>query len=358
MSKNKIKIAVISGGLSNERKVSIKTGQQVFNNLSEEHYDKFLVEMTQDGIWLLSEDNLKLGENSAKAKALTIMHPDQGIAKNDLKNFDVVFLALHGRFGEDGKIQSILDILGIPYTGSGVLASALGMNKAKTAEFLRGTGMKTPKFLFLSDRNNIDLKAIDKMVKENINYPCVVKPNESGSSIGINIVKSFYDLEKAVNKAYKEDAQVLIEEFINGREITCGVLGNSNQTELSALPPVEVITDSIFFDYDAKYFSDKTQEICPANISTEQMEKVQGMAKRAHKALGCDGLTRSDFILKNNEFYFLEINTLPGLTEQSLCPKEAMAAGMTFAEFLDMQVKLAIKKSKKNEEKKLHFNEC
>jgi len=346
MLKNKIKIAVISGGLSNERKVSIKTGRQVFNNLSEENYDKFLVEITHDGKWLLSKNNLKLGSNSNKIKTLTLMHPNHGVAKNDLKDFDLVFLALHGRFGEDGKIQAILDILDVPYTGSGVLASALGMNKIKTMEFLKGMGVKTPNSLFFSNKQNIDLKVINKMIKENINYPCVVKPNESGSSIGVNIIKSFSDLEQAIYEAYKADDQILVEEFLKGREITCGVLGNSNQTELEALPPAEIITDRAFFDYKAKYFSNKTQEICPANISAEQSIKVKDLAKTAHKALGCDGLTRSDFILKDNEFYFLEINTLPGLTEQSICPKEAKAAGMTFAEFLDKQVKLAIIKSK------------
>ena len=347
MPNNKIKIAVINGGLSNEREVSIKTGQQVFNNLSDENYDKFLVEMTKDGRWLLSGDNLKLGAKFSGTKALTIMHPDKGIAKNDLNNFDIVFLALHGKFGEDGKIQSILDILGIPYTGSGVLASALGMNKAKTMEFISSIGIKTPKFLFLSDRQNIDLKKINKMIIKDINYPCIVKPNESGSSIGINVVNVFEDLEKAINKAYNEDGQILVEEFIKGREVTCGVLGNSNQTELEVLPPVEIIADSTFFDYDAKYFSEKTQEICPADISDKLTEEVQDLAKKIHKVIGCDGLTRSDFILKDNVFYFLEINTLPGLTEQSLCPKEAKAAGMTFAEFLDKQIKLAIEKNKK-----------
>ncbi len=299
-NKQKMKIAVVCGGLSNERDVSIKTGRQVFKNLNNEKYDKCLIEITEDGKWLLRGDSLETGTDTA-AKSLTIMHPDCGIAKNDLKGYDVIFLALHGKFGEDGKIQSILDILGVTYTGSGVFASALGMNKAKTSELVKGLKIKAPKFIFLSD-NNIDLQALDKKIKEEIKYPCVMKPNESGSSIGINIAKTFEDLEKAIIKARSEDDEILIEEYINGREITCGVLGNSNKTKLKALPPVEVIAENVFFDYDAKYFSEKTREICPAEISKEHAEKITALSKKIHFALGCCGLTRSDFILKDEVF--------------------------------------------------------
>ena len=343
-NKQKMKIAVVCGGLSNERDVSVKTGRQVFKNLDNEKYDKCLIEITEDGKWMLRGNSLETGIDAVE-KSLTIMHPDCGIAKNDLKDYDVIFLALHGKFGEDGKIQSILDILGVTYTGSGVLASALGMNKAKTSEFIKGLKIKAPKFIFLSGNNNVDLHALDKKIKEEIKYPCVVKPNESGSSIGINIAKTFEDLEKAIIEARSEDDEILIEEYIRGREITCGVLGNSNKTKLDALPPVEIIAENTFFDYDAKYFSEKTREICPAEISKEHAKKIMELSKKIHFALGCCGLTRSDFILKDDEFYFLEINTLPGLTEQSLCPKEAKAAGMKFSEFLDKQIKLALIKN-------------
>ncbi len=340
MSKNKLKIAVISGGLSNERDVSIKTGQQIFHNLSDEKYDKFFIEISKDGKWLLSDDNLKL-RTKYITKSLVIMHPDKGIVENDLNNYDVVFLALHGKFGEDGKIQSLLDILGVPYTGSGVLASAIGMNKIKTIEFIRGLKIKIPNFLSLFNKNNIDLLEIDRQIKKNIKYPCIVKPNESGSSIGVSIVQSFKDLKIAIDVAYNKDEQILIQEFILGREITCGVLGNSHRTKLEVLPPIEVIAKNTFFDYNAKYFSKETQEICPAKISKEHIDRIMLLAKKIHERLGCDGLTRSDFILRDNEFYFLEINTLPGLTEQSLCPKEAKVAGMTFSEFLNKQIQLA-----------------
>ncbi|MDP3043240.1 MAG: D-alanine--D-alanine ligase family protein [bacterium] len=344
MQNKKINIAVISGGLSNEREVSIKSGRQVFDNLSDIKYNKYLIEITQNGQWLLKENNLMLDSKKGSTRALTIMHPRQGIVKNDLEQFDVVFLALHGKFGEDGKIQSILDILRIPYTGSGVLASALGMNKTKTLEFLKNSGISLPKFLSLAKNKKNDIKTIDKLILKKIKYPCVVKPNESGSSIGISVVSSSKKLGKALRDAFREDDAILIEEFIAGKEVTCGVLGNSKQTKLLALPPVEIISKNDFFDYEAKYFSEQTMEICPAKITASLTKKIQELAKKIHDLLGCDGLTRSDFILKNNKFYFLEINTLPGLTEQSLCPKEARAMGISFGEFLDKQVDLAMEK--------------
>ncbi len=154
-------------------------------------------------------------------------------------------------------------------------------------------------------------------------------------------------LEVAVKSAYNEHDKIVIEEFIEGRELTCGVLGNNFDKELEALPPVEIIAKNDFFDYDAKYLSEETEEICPAVISDELTSLVQENAKKIHKSLGCDGLTRSDFILRDGEYYFLEVNTLPGLTEQSLCPKEARAAGMSFSEFIDRQIDLAIEKSKR-----------
>ena len=338
-----MKVAVIGGGWSNERDVSLKTGEQIFGNLSDKKYEKSFVEISQDGRWLLHKNYPQL-DSADLSNTLTIMNSEKGISKNDLQQFDVLFLALHGKYGEDGKIQSILDILNITYTGSGVLPSALGMNKAKTIEFVENLCIKVPK-CFLLYNNKYDVESLKSRVDDKINYPCIVKPNESGSSIGISKVEEFDELETAVNAAFNEDNTVMVEEFIDGKEITCGVLGNANQTELQALPPVEIIAENTFFDYDAKYFSEKTQEICPAEISEEQTLRVQNYSKKIHETFGCDGVTRSDFILKDNEYYFLEINTLPGMTEASLCPKEASAAGMKFGEFLDKIVNLAIRKN-------------
>lgn len=351
--KKKINVAVICGGPSNEREVSLKTGAQILKALPRNKYNVRLIEITKNGRWLLKSkaesnrfldgEKKSLKENATRTLSI--------IGKMDSRgSFDVAFIGMHGRFGEDGKIQAILETLGIPYTGSGVLASALGMNKIKTLELAGKSGIKIPKFipLYFFPKKR-DLKILYGQVKKIVGYPCVIKPNESGSSIGITIVRKKKELMPAIKIAFKEDETVLMEEYVPGRELTCGVIGNSGQTKLCALPPVEILPpDGRFFDYDAKYFSKETKEICPAPVNKKITEEIQELAKKIHFILGCDGLTRSDFILSpRGQLYFLEINTIPGLTEASLCPKEARAAGMNFGEFLDKQVEFALLRRKK-----------
>lgn len=336
MAKKRIKVAVICGGPSSEREVSLKSGEQVFLNLPKK-YEKFLIEINKEGAWLLKE-------NDSRQRFLTIIHPEKGFAGSDLKKFDVAFLALHGKFGEDGKIQAMLDVLDVSYTGSGVLASALGMDKLKTMEIAGRQGINVPRYFVLSSREKIGIKLLKNRIKKEIGYPCVIKPNDSGSSIGVSIIKSPGDLGKAIKEASRESGEIIIQEFIGGRELSCGVIGNPSDGDIVALPSIEIITGNKFFDYEAKYFSEKTREISPAGISERLEDKIREQAKKVHQALGCAGLSRSDFILKKGKFYFLEINTSPGMTEKSLCPKEAKAAGMNFSKFLDEQVKLALKK--------------
>ncbi|MBI5421125.1 MAG: D-alanine--D-alanine ligase [Parcubacteria group bacterium] len=317
----KIRVGVLMGGTSNEREVSLLSGNQVVKNLSRELYDISKIEITKDGKWLLNNKT-----------SLTVL------PGNDLRNrFDIIFIALHGAFGEDGKVQAILGTLKIPYTGSGVLASALGMDKAKTAELLTSHKITMPKC--------IALKKGEKVISA-FKFPCVVKPNASGSSVGVSIVKDKIKLTAALRKAFNEDQTVLVQEYIEGRELTCAVMGNAEDANLIALPPIEIVSPGTFFDYNAKYLSKKTQEICPAPIDKKVSSELCRLSKKIHLALGCDGLTRSDFILskKDNKLYFLEINTIPGLTEASLCPKAAKAIGMTFKDFLDKQIQLALQK--------------
>ena len=327
--RNKIKVAVLCGGLSSEREVSLMSGRQVFNALSEKKYKRSLIEITKDGRWLL------------KNKLLSLFDKNKGFLKSDLKKFGVIFIVLHGKFGEDGKVQALLDMIGVPYTGSGMLASAFGMDKTKTLEVVEKNGVRVPKFLSFSFKDKKDHTT--KVVTKEIGYPCVVKPNDSGLSIGVTIVQEKQQLLRALKKSFEESEKIIVEKYIKGRELTCGVMGNSGKTKITVLPPVEIIPDGSFFDYEAKYFSKKTQEICPARISREKTEEIQELAKRVHLLLGCDGLTRSDFILSpTGQLHFLEINTIPGLTEASLCPQEARAAGMSFSEFLDKQIELAL----------------
>ncbi|MBI5152894.1 MAG: D-alanine--D-alanine ligase [Parcubacteria group bacterium] len=315
----KIRVGVLMGGTSNEREVSLLSGEQVIRNLSRDLYDVSKIEITKDGKCLF--DNKKF---------LTVL------PGNDLEDrFDIIFIALHGAFGEDGKVQAILDTLQIPYTGSGMLASALGMDKAKTAELLISHNIRMPKSIFLQKNEKII---------PTLKFPCVVKPNASGSSVGVSIVKEKIKFRTALHKAFKEDQTVLVQEYIEGRELTCAIMGNSKDNNLIALPPIEIVSPGTFFDYNAKYLSKKTQEICPAPIDKKGSSELYRLSKKIHLALGCDGLTRSDFILskKDNRLYFLEINTIPGLTEASLCPKAAKAADISFPEFLDKQIQLAL----------------
>ncbi|MEA2089040.1 MAG: D-alanine--D-alanine ligase family protein [Patescibacteria group bacterium] len=339
MRNKKINIAVIHGGPSNERDVSIKTSQQIAKVLPKNKYNVFLIEITKNKKWLYK--GKFEAENSGKKYEIDILS-DNNILK---KKIDVAFIALHGKFGEDGKIQAMLDLIGLPYTGSGMLSSALGMSKIKSLELVAKNKIRIPKYLTLYKKNtNPDFS---KNVEKNINYPCVVKPSESGSSIGISIVKNKNQFSKAIDSAFKEDNAIIIEQYIKGRELTCGIMGNTNRTELIALPIAEIIVkDSDFFDYKTKYFSNTVQEICPAKVNPKITKKVQELAKKIHSVLWCDGLTRSDFILSDadKKLYFLEINTIPGQTQASLCPKQAKAAGVKFSEFLEKQIDLAFKK--------------
>jgi D-alanine-D-alanine ligase len=299
-----------------------------------------LAEIAKDGRWLLRN-----GTNNSSETLKTLIPTSRNAA---MQKFDVAFVGMHGRFGEDGKVQALLEIIGIPYTGSGVLASALGMNKMRTLEIVSKYGIKTPQFIALrSMPTKKNFATLRQRIERSIGYPCVVKPNESGSSIGISIVHKKDDLFGAIKMAFQEDVIVLIEEYIKGKEFTCAVMGNTGQSTLVALPPVEIVPPREFFDYQAKYSSRETKEICPARLTKSQIKKIEMLAENVHTIIGCDGLSRSDFILTTRgEFYFLEINTIPGLTEASLAPKAATAHGMPFPKFLDAQIQLAMAKKK------------
>ncbi len=307
----KLKVAVLAGGISNEREVSLNTAEQIVLNLSSDKYEVNKVEVNSDFHWAL-----ELRQNKP----------------------DVAFIALHGKFGEDGRTQSVLEYLGIKYTGSGVLASAFGMDKIRCSGFLSEGGLNIPKMVSFSRAVDLDQALLE--VKEKISFPCVVKPNESGSSVGVTICQNEEDFKLGWEKAFKEDSLILVEEYIKGKELTSGVLGNTG-SELLALPPIEIVPHKEFFDYAAKY-QKESDEICPANISVELTKEVQEASVLAHKLLGCRGLTRSDFIYDGSKLYFLEINTLPGQTKESLCPKEAAAIGLSFSEFLEKQIQLAL----------------
>jgi D-alanine-D-alanine ligase len=247
------------------------------------------------------------------------------------KKIDVVFPALHGTYGEDGTIQGMLELFKIPYVFSGVLASALAMDKDMAKKIFKKEKIPVPKHFIFTKNNHISLKKVK--------FPCVVKPILQGSSVGVTIVTAPSLLKKALKKALEFGPKAMIEDFIEGREVTAAVLGNSNP---KTLPLIEIKPKiSHFFDYKAKYEIGGSEEICPAKINSVLTKKIQELAIKAHKALGCRGVSRTDLILHGSQPFVLEINTIPGMTKTSLVPQAAAEAGIDFPELLDRLIELA-----------------
>ena len=305
----KLTIALISGGVSSEREVSLKSGNQVFEALNKEKYTVLRYDPKTDLQKLMA----------------------------DAPTVDAALIILHGPYGEDGTVQGMLDLLDIPYQGAGVLGSALAMNKLAAKQLYEKAGLRVPSYVCLTRRDPIDA---DDCIKQ-LGLPLVIKPVSGGSSIGMSIVKSRDALDGALKKAFEFDRTVMVEAFIKGLEITVGVIGNDR---LESFPPIEILPGEgyEFFDYEAKYTAGATQEICPARIDDAMTEKVQHCARVAHDALFLRGYSRTDFILKDGEFYVLETNTIPGMTPTSLLPRAAEAAGMPFSLLLDRLITLSI----------------
>jgi len=287
-----VKVLVVYGGPSPESEISKKSAQSVINSLKRLGYDVFPVELTP--------------ELPEKVKEIAP---------------DVAFIVLHGSPGEDGTVQGMFDVMGIPYTGCDTLSSAVSIDKDFTKRILKTYGIPVPAGVTL-------FKGDD--VPKFLEFPCVVKPAKAGSSVGVCIVKSEGELEGALQKAFSYDDKVLIEEYLSGREITVGVLNGK------ALPPVEVIPANEFYDYESKYSSDQTRYEVPAKLPENLRKRLREISEKVFKILGCRGAIRIDF--KLNEFgspFVLEVNTIPGLTERSLLPKAARAAGYTFDQLME-----------------------
>ncbi len=306
----KLNIALLSGGRSSERDVSLKGGDQVFAALDKDKYHVVRYDPKTD-----------LGRIMADAPGI-----------------DMALIILHGPYGEDGTIQGFLDLLDIPYQGAGVLGSALAMNKVISKEIYRQNGIPTPPYRVL---RQTDLLDVDACTGE-LGLPIVVKPAAGGSSIGMTLARTKMDLGAAVNKAFSHDPTLILETYMKGVEITVGVMGNE---KLSALPVIEIVPDGKydFFEYEAKYKQGETREICPARIDDHLTEKAQNLAKKAHLALNLRGYSRSDMICRDGEIFVLETNTIPGMTETSLLPLAAKTAGISFSRLLDLLIELGLK---------------
>lgn len=298
------KIAVLMGGRSSEREISLKTGRQVSQALLEKGYEIKQIDPAGDLI-------------------------------DELQGFqpDVVFIALHGRYGEDGTMQGLLEILGFPYTGSGVLSSALCMDKVMAKKIMEYEGIPTPPYQVITEQ--YDRSTIESLTKE-MGLPLVVKPVREGSTIGVSIVREEDELEKALHEAFKYDQSVLVEKYIDGIELTAAVLGTK---ELRVLPLIEIVSETEFYDYTAKYTPGMSHHIIPARIPPEAAAQVEELVLKTYKAMNCSQYARVDLMLnKKYEPFILETNTLPGMTETSLLPDAARAAGISFAELVSLLV--------------------
>jgi len=309
----KLCLALLSGGTSPERAVSLNGGDMVFAALDKSRYDILRIDPKDDLALLV-----------AKAREI-----------------DVAFVLLHGANGEDGTIQGLLDLLGIPYQGTGVLGSALAMNKLAAKRMYIQQGLPVPDYAVCS---RADMGRVEQM-GEGIGYPIVVKPVVGGSSVGMSIVDEPGNLALALEKALEQDETVLLERCIQGMEITGAVLGNR---ELVALPLVEIVPggEHKFFDYEAKYQPGASQEICPARLSRELTQSAQALAKACHKALFCKGYSRTDMMVDKDGIWILETNTIPGMAPTSLLPQAAKQAGISFSALLDRLIDLALESSR------------
>ncbi len=316
----KIRVGVIYGGESPEHEVSVNTAGQVIKYLDKTKYTVLPIKISKRGQW-----------------------PNKINLSNLAKKIDLAFIVLHGTYGEDGTIQGLLELLHIPYTFSGVLASSIAMNKYLTQELLVNSRTNFPKTVLLRKaawqkdlaRNRILLKKFGKKI--------VVKPNNLGSSVAVNIIANTpKQLKAALGRVFKHDREALVQEFIAGREITAPVLGNSSPRALPLIDIITKLSDGGFYDYKAKYATGGSEHIIPAKISKAVTKQIKEVAKLAHVTLGCRGVSRSDFVLsKNGKPYFLEINTIPGMTETSLYPQSAASAGIGFPELLDKIIQLS-----------------
>ena len=317
MNKN---IAVVCGGFSGEHVISEMSGKVVYSHLKGHSYEPFLISITKSGWFLINESEQNVEVNKT----------DFSVMLNGFKlSFAGVFIAIHGTPGEDGLLQGYFDMIGIRYNSSSVFSSGITFNKKLCNDLLKQHAISSAKGLNFSINDTINNDAII----EYLGLPCFVKPNAGGSSLGISKVTEVHDLKNAISKAFKEDNEILIEEFIEGTEVTCGVINFNN--EIISIGVTEIVCENEFFDYEAKYHDSLTQEITPARISDDMYKLVGELTKRIYKILQCRGMIRADYIIQNNTPYLIEVNTVPGLTESSLIPKMANYSDITLTELFE-----------------------
>ena len=324
MKKN---IAIIMGGFSSEYEISLKSGNVVYETLDKEKYKAFRIHIFKDR-WVFVDD---------AGIEFLIDRNDFSVTQDKKKiRFDCVFNAIHGSPGEDGFMQGYLELLKIPQTSCNMYQAALTFNKRDCLSVLKPYGIKTAESFYL---NLGDVVKEDAIVAK-VGLPCFVKANKAGSSFGITKVYKKEDLQHAIDVAFKEDDEIIIEEFLDGTEVSVGVITYKGVTKV--LPITEIVSENDFFDYKAKYLG-QSQEITPARLTQEQEKKVNEVAKKVYDILKLTGFSRSEYIFKDGEPHLLEVNTVPGLTKESILPQQAICAGISLAELFDNAIEEALK---------------
>jgi len=323
MKKN---IAIVMGGYSSEVNISLTSGNVVYKHLNKEKYNPYRVHVLKDKWVALDEVNQ---EYSIDKNDFSFLLGDKKIT------FDCAFNAIHGNPGENGELLAYFNLINLKHTSAPYYQMALTFNKRDTLSVVKEYGIKTAISVYLNKGNAINLDAIIAKV----GLPCFIKPNNAGSSYGISKAHTKEEILPAIENAYNEDSEILIESFLDGTEVSVGVIEYKGET--TVLPITEIVSENDFFDYEAKY-EGKSQEITPARISSEEKEKVEEVAKKVYKALNMSGFSRSEFIFVNGEPHFLEMNTVPGLTEESILPQQAKVAGITLSELFENAIELAL----------------
>lgn len=342
----KINVMVIFGGKSEEHEVSLMSVTSVLNVMSPKKYNISTVGITREGIW--KEYNgpigkIATGEWESLAREMGVF----SLSNKESAEIDLVFPVLHGPFGEDGRIQGLLEMFDLPYVGAGVLSSAIAMDKAVTKIICSSRGIRQAKYLTLLEK---DYQASQndhiKLIEKTLGYPVFVKPANLGSSVGISKAKDEAGLLEAIKLAFKYDRKIVIEEFINAREIECSVLGND---KAQASLPAEIIPSKEFYDYEDKYLHGTSKFQIPADLSKETEENIRNLALEVYHLLDCSGLARVDFFVEHgtDKIYFNEINTMPGFTNISMYPKMWEATGIAYEELIDRLIILALEKFSK-----------
>lgn len=321
-------VAVAMGGYSSEVGISLQSGNVVCESLDAEKYHIYPIHILKEGWFYVVSENERHSINKhdfSFSNGSEIIHPD------------VVFNTIHGTPGEDGFLAAYWELLGIPQTSTGFYQAALSFNKRDCLSVLKNFGIKCANSYYINKGDTIELEEIIKMV----GLPCFVKPNRSGSSFGVSKVSTFEGMTPAIEKAFTEDSEIIIETALIGTEVSVGVFKNKNQ--LMALSPTEIVSENEFFDYEAKYLG-KSQEITPARITEKETLAVQTEAKKIYHLLNMKGITRTDFIIQDGIPYFIETNTTPGLSKESIVPKQVREAGMTLTQFFGILVENALQK--------------